>query len=129
VPVCLNTTLDNYKGQRFVGFLFPVSPDAVQLVLKLRALHCDNTKSWSGHLDYDAKCGYEVPGVILVQVCLCTYSLLRGSTFDVLLLRSYILSLPMLLILETLKGRKTDHGENCIMMNFTACILHRILLG
>jgi hypothetical protein len=25
--------------------------------------------------------------------------------------------------------RKTDRGENCIMMNFTACILHRILLG
>jgi hypothetical protein len=25
--------------------------------------------------------------------------------------------------------RKTDHGENCIMMNFIACILHRILLG
>jgi hypothetical protein len=23
-----------------------------------------------------------------------------------------------------LKGRKTDLGENCIMMNFTACILH-----
>jgi hypothetical protein len=23
-----------------------------------------------------------------------------------------------------LKGRKTDRGENCIMMNFTACILH-----
>jgi hypothetical protein len=28
-----------------------------------------------------------------------------------------------------LKGRKTDSGENCIMMNFTACILHGILLG
>jgi len=28
-----------------------------------------------------------------------------------------------------LKGRKTDRGENCIMMNLTACILHRILLG
>jgi hypothetical protein len=27
------------------------------------------------------------------------------------------------------KGRKTDRGENCILMNFTACILHRILLG
>jgi hypothetical protein len=27
-----------------------------------------------------------------------------------------------------LKGRKTDREENCIMMNFTACILHRILL-
>jgi hypothetical protein len=26
-----------------------------------------------------------------------------------------------------LKGRKTDHGENCIMMNFIACILHRIV--
>jgi hypothetical protein len=25
--------------------------------------------------------------------------------------------------------RKTIHGENCTMMNFTACILHRILLG
>jgi hypothetical protein len=25
--------------------------------------------------------------------------------------------------------RKIDSGENCIMMNFTACILHRILLG
>jgi hypothetical protein len=28
-----------------------------------------------------------------------------------------------------LKGRKMDRGENCIMMNFTACVLHRILLG
>jgi hypothetical protein len=25
--------------------------------------------------------------------------------------------------------REEDHGENCIMMNFTACILYRILLG
>jgi hypothetical protein len=28
-----------------------------------------------------------------------------------------------------LKGRKMDHGENCVIMNFTACILRRILLG
>jgi hypothetical protein len=28
-----------------------------------------------------------------------------------------------------LKGRKTDYGEKCIMMNFTACILHSKLLG
>jgi hypothetical protein len=27
------------------------------------------------------------------------------------------------------KRRKTDHGENCIMMSFMTCILHRILLG
>jgi hypothetical protein len=27
------------------------------------------------------------------------------------------------------KRRKTDCGENCIMMNFITCILHRILLG
>jgi hypothetical protein len=26
------------------------------------------------------------------------------------------------------KRMKKDRGENCIMMNFTACILHRILL-
>jgi hypothetical protein len=28
-----------------------------------------------------------------------------------------------------LKGKKTDRGENCIMMNFTDCILHLILSG
>jgi hypothetical protein len=28
-----------------------------------------------------------------------------------------------------LKGRKTGRGENCIMMNFITCILHRISLG
>jgi hypothetical protein len=28
-----------------------------------------------------------------------------------------------------LKGRKMDHGENYIMMNFMTCILRRILLG
>jgi hypothetical protein len=27
------------------------------------------------------------------------------------------------------KGMKTDRGDNCIMMNFIACVLHRILLG
>jgi hypothetical protein len=25
--------------------------------------------------------------------------------------------------------REGGRGENCVMMNFTACILHRILLG
>jgi hypothetical protein len=28
-----------------------------------------------------------------------------------------------------LKGRKVDHGGNCIMMGFMACILHLILSG
>jgi hypothetical protein len=27
------------------------------------------------------------------------------------------------------KGRRTDNGENCIMMSFMTCILRRILLG
>jgi hypothetical protein len=27
------------------------------------------------------------------------------------------------------KGRKMDHGGNCIMMNFITCILHQILSG
>jgi hypothetical protein len=26
------------------------------------------------------------------------------------------------------KGRKTDHGENCIVMNFMACILYLIIV-
>jgi hypothetical protein len=26
------------------------------------------------------------------------------------------------------KRRKTDRGENCMMINFMACLLHRILL-
>jgi hypothetical protein len=28
-----------------------------------------------------------------------------------------------------LKGRNRDRGENCTVINFTACIIHRILLG
>jgi len=27
-----------------------------------------------------------------------------------------------------LEGRKTDHVESCVMMNFITCIPHRILL-
>jgi hypothetical protein len=27
------------------------------------------------------------------------------------------------------KRKKMDHGENCIMTRFMACILHRLLLG
>jgi hypothetical protein len=30
---------------------------------------------------------------------------------------------------EDRKGRKMDRGENCMMMSFMTCILHRILLG
>jgi hypothetical protein len=26
-------------------------------------------------------------------------------------------------------GRKTDRGENCIIMNFIACILHLVFIG
>jgi hypothetical protein len=51
-------------------------------------------------LQGDTKCGYEVPGVILLQSYLHTYSLLRGITFEVLPLSSYALSPTMLLLLE-----------------------------
>jgi hypothetical protein len=46
------------------------------------------------------RCGYYVPGKILLQACLCTYSLLRGVTFEVLPLSSYTLSPTMLPLLE-----------------------------
>jgi hypothetical protein len=56
------------------------------------------------------------------RFCLyCADFFSTGST----LISSKIFSL---LFLRTVL-RKMDHGENCIMMNFTACILHRILLG
>jgi hypothetical protein len=32
-------------------------------------------------------------------------------------------------VLRRIFGRKKDHGENCIMMNFITCILYLILLG
>jgi hypothetical protein len=46
--------------------------------------------------------GYEVPEIILLQASyLYAYSLLRGVTFEVLLLSSYALSPTMLPLLET----------------------------
>jgi hypothetical protein len=47
------------------------------------------------------RCGYEVPGMILLQAFLYTYSLLRWVTFKVLPLSSYELSPIMLPRLET----------------------------
>jgi len=47
------------------------------------------------------RCDCEVPGMILLQAYLYTYSLLRGVTFEVLPLSSYALSPMMLPVLET----------------------------
>jgi hypothetical protein len=48
-----------------------------------------------------SRCGYEVPGIILLEPYLYTYSLLRGVTFKILPLDSYTLSPTMLPLLET----------------------------
>jgi hypothetical protein len=48
----------------------------------------------------------------------------ENFTFYLYLMYSYKNFFPL-----DLKGRKTYRRENCITMNFTACILHRILLG
>jgi hypothetical protein len=45
--------------------------------------------------------GYEVPGMILLQAYLCTYSSLTGVSFEVITLSSYTLSSTMLPLLET----------------------------
>jgi hypothetical protein len=50
------------------------------------------------------RCGYEVPGMILLQAYLFTYSLLRGVTFEVPLLSNYALSPTVLPLLETFFG-------------------------
>jgi hypothetical protein len=44
--------------------------------------------------------GFEVPAMILLQAYLCTYSLLRGVTFEVLPLSNYSFSPMMLPLLE-----------------------------
>jgi len=49
-------------------------------------------------------CVYEVAGMILIQPCLYTYSLLRRFTFEVLILSSYALSPMVLPLLETFFG-------------------------
>jgi len=47
-------------------------------------------------------CGYDVPGVVLLQASyLYAYSLLRDVIFEVLLLSSYVLNPVMLPLLET----------------------------
>jgi hypothetical protein len=55
---------------------------------------------WGDHI-VCTKCGYEVPGMILLHAYLYTYSALRGDTFEVLPLSSYAISSTMLPLLET----------------------------
>jgi len=45
--------------------------------------------------------GYEVTGIILLKEYLYSYSLLRGVTFEVLLLSRYVPSPTILPLLET----------------------------
>jgi hypothetical protein len=47
------------------------------------------------------RCGYEVPGMILLNAYLCTYSILRGVSFEVLPLRGYTLRSTKLPLLKT----------------------------
>jgi len=54
------------------------------------------------HTEYVSTwCGYEVPGMILLQIYLYNYSLLRGLTFELLPLCSYAPSPMMLPLMET----------------------------
>jgi hypothetical protein len=47
------------------------------------------------------RCGYEVPGMVLLQAYPCICSILRGVTFEALPLSSYALSPMILPLLET----------------------------
>jgi len=57
----------------------------------------DTVTQWTS----DTLNSYKVPGIILLQAYIYTYSLLRGATLEVLPLTSYALSPMMLLLLET----------------------------
>jgi len=64
------------------------------------------------------KCGYDVPGMILLQTYLYTYSLLRGVTFKALPLSSYALS-PVILPL-------LDVWNYCCEIAFSAVVTFEI---
>jgi len=51
-------------------------------------------------IQISTRCGYEVLGMIILQVYLYTCSLLRGITFEILPLNGYALSPMMLPLLK-----------------------------
>jgi len=57
--------------------------------------------------------GFEVPAMILLQAYLCTYSLLRGVTFEVLPLSNYSFSPMMLPLLEIFLELLLWHSFQC----------------
>jgi len=59
------------------------------------------------------RCGYEVSGMILLQAYLYTYSLLRGVNYEVLPLRTYVLSPMMLSLLETFLELQLWNSFHC----------------
>jgi hypothetical protein len=68
------------------------------------------------------KCGYEVPGMILLQTYLYTYNLLRGVTFEVLPLSSYVLSPTILSLLETFLELLFWNSFQCHHHIFFGCL-------
>jgi hypothetical protein len=65
-------------------------------------------------MSLNTRCGYEVPGSILLQtLCLYTYRLMREVTFKELPLSSYALSPTMLPLLETFLGLLLWNNFQC----------------
>jgi hypothetical protein len=69
----------------------------------LLLVECVNSEMLTAVLlkKWNTRCGYEVPGMNLLQACLCIYSLPRGVTFEVLPLDSCAFSPTMLPLMET----------------------------
>jgi hypothetical protein len=59
------------------------------------------------------RCGYEVPGLILLQAYPYTYSLLRGVTFKVLPLMCYALNPMMLPLLGAILELLLSNSFQC----------------
>jgi hypothetical protein len=73
------------------------------LTVTIILIHLQHTKK-TGNMNSGGgytRCGYDVPGMILLQACLFTYRLLRQVTFTVLPLSSYAPSSTMLTLLKT----------------------------
>jgi hypothetical protein len=72
---------------------------------------------------------YEIPGIILLQAHLYTYSLLRGVTLEVFHFSSYALSPTMLPLLETLELLLWNSFHCCRHIFFLGCLHYPDIFG
>jgi len=80
-----------------------------------------DTQNLSVRMNASTRCGYEIPGMTLLQAYVCTCSVLRGIIFKVLPLSSCELSRTLLPLLETIKTPVVDEVSVPSSLLFFRC--------